>query len=45
MDKVCCMDEEILKMKIEENSKLLDQLLKELKDSAIQLTSSEKATA
>ncbi len=45
MDKVRYMDEEILKIQIAENSKKIDQLLKELNDSAIRLTSSEKATA
>ena len=45
MDKVCYMDEEILKIQIAENSKKIDQLLKELNNSTVRSTSSEKATA
>jgi hypothetical protein len=45
MDKVRYMDEEILRIQIAENSKMIDQFLKELNDSAVRLTSLEKATA
>jgi hypothetical protein len=43
MDKVCYMDEEIIKMQIAENFKLIDQLIKELKDSSDKLIPEEKA--
>jgi hypothetical protein len=45
MEKARYMDEEILKIQIAENSKLIDQYLKELSNSATRLTFSEKATA
>ncbi|MHB8066157.1 MAG: hypothetical protein ACYDG2_26650 [Ruminiclostridium sp.] len=43
MDKVAYMDEEILKLQITENSKLIEKFLKEFNESISQLTSSEKA--
>ena len=43
MDKVCYLDEEIIKLQIAENSKLIDQLLKELEASANQKILQEKA--
>ncbi|MHB8061277.1 MAG: hypothetical protein ACYDG2_01380 [Ruminiclostridium sp.] len=42
MDKVRYIDEEILKMQIAENSKLIEDFLKEINDSAVWLTSTGK---